>query len=100
MKPWGIDVSLIYPGGVVTEFNQHAGIHRKTKASTPKSMLLTAEQVAEAVVKMVRRPRRMLVIPWQWNVTVFMNKFIPGFVDYATINRFTIPEREDELKTK
>jgi short-subunit dehydrogenase len=100
VKPWGIDVSLIYPGGVVTEFNQHAGINRKTKTSTPKFLLLTAEQVAEAVVKLVRRPRRMLVIPWQWNVTVFMNKFIPGFVDYTTIHRFTIPEREDELNIK
>lgn len=100
VKPWGIDVSLIYPGGVMTEFNQHAGINRKTSASTPKSMLLTAEQVAEAVVKMVRRPRRMLIIPWLWSVTVFLNKFIPGFVDYTTIRRFTIPEREDELKTK
>lgn len=100
VKPWGIDVSLIYPGGVVTEFNQHAGINRKTKTSTPKFMLLTAEQVAEAVVKLVRRPRRMLVIPWLWNVTVFMNKFIPGFVDRTTINRFTIPEREDELNKK
>ena len=101
VNPWGIDVSLIYPGGVVTEFNQHAGINRKTKkATTPKFMLLTAEQVAEAVVKLVRRPRRMLVIPWQWNVTVFLNKFIPGFVDYMTIHRFTIPEREDELNLK
>jgi hypothetical protein len=31
---------------------------------------------------------------------VFMNKFLPGMVDYTTINRFTIPEREDELKKK
>lgn len=100
VKPWGIDVSLIYPGGVVTEFNQHAGIKRKTKTSTPKFMLLTAEQVAEAVVKLVRRPRRMLIVPRLWSVTVFMNKFIPGFVDYTTINRFTIPEREDELNIK
>ncbi len=100
VKPWGIDVSLVYPGGVTTEFNQHAGINRKTSASTPKFMLLTAEQVAEAVVKLVRRPRRMLIIPWLWSVTVFMNKFIPGFVDHTTINRFTIPEREDELNIK
>src|SRR5689334_16180164 len=46
VKPWGIDVSLIYPGGVVTEFTQHAGIKRKTSAKTPDFMLLTAEQVA------------------------------------------------------
>ena len=100
VKPWGIDVSLIYPGGVVTEFTQHAGIKRKTNAKTPKSMLLTAEQVANAVVKLVKRPRRMLIIPWLWSVTVFMNRFLPGLVDYTTIKRFTIPEREDELKIK
>lgn len=97
VKPWGIEVSLIYPGGVVTEFSQHAGIKRKTNASTPKFMLLTAEQVGQAVVKLVRRPRRMWIIPWLWSVTAFMNKFLPGVVDYTTITRFTIPEREDEL---
>ena len=100
VKPWGIDVSLIYPGGVVTEFTQHAGIRRRTNAKTPKSLLLTAEQVANAVVKLVKRPRRMLIIPWLWSVTVFMNRFLPGLVDYTTIKRFTIPEREDELKIK
>lgn len=100
VKPWGIDVSLIYPGGVVTEFTQHAGIKRKTNAKTPSFMLLTAEQVGLAVVKLVHRPQRMLVIPWLWNVTVFMNKLFPGLVDYTTIHRFTIPEREDELNMK
>jgi len=100
VKPWGIDVSLVYPGGVVTEFTQHAGIKRKTKATTPKFMLLTAEQVGEAVVKLVRRPRRMWIIPWLWSVTVFMNRFLPGLVDRTTIKNFTIPEREDELNQK
>lgn len=100
VKPWGIDVSVIYPGGVVTEFTQHAGIKRKTNAATPKFMLLTAEEVGRAIVKLARRPRRMWIMPWLWSVTVFMNKFIPAFVDHTTINRFTIPEREDELKAK
>ena len=98
VKPWGIDVSLIYPGGVVTEFTAHAGIKRKTNATTPKFMLLTAEQVAQAVVKLVRHPRRMWIIPWLWSVTVFMNRFFPGLVDRTTINNFTIPERAEELK--
>ncbi|MBL8100839.1 MAG: SDR family oxidoreductase [Anaerolineales bacterium] len=100
VKPWGIDVSLVYPGGVVTEFTQHAGIKRKTNAKTPNFMLLTAEQVAQAIVKLVRKPRRMWIIPWMWSFTVFMNRFLPGLVDSTTINRFTIPEREDELKAK
>jgi short-subunit dehydrogenase len=98
VKPWGIDVSLIYPGGVVTEFASHAGIKRKTKATTPKFLLLTAEQVGQAVVRLVRRPRGMLVIPWLWGVSALLNKLLPSVVDYTTITRFTIPEREEELK--
>jgi short-subunit dehydrogenase len=100
VKPWGIDVCLVYPGGVATEFTQHAGIKRKTNAKTPNFMLLTAEQVGSAVVNLVHHPRRMLIIPWLWRLTVFMNKFLPGLVDYTTIHRFTIPEREDELNAK
>jgi short-subunit dehydrogenase len=100
VKPWGIDVSLVYPGGVATEFGSHAGIKRKTNATTPRFMLLTAEQVAQAVVKLVRKPRRMWILPWMWGFTVFLNRFLPGLVDSTTINRFTIPEREDELKAK
>ncbi|GAB4399835.1 MAG: SDR family oxidoreductase [Anaerolineales bacterium] len=100
VKPWGIHVSLIYPGGVVTEFTQHAGIRRKTNAATPKFMLLTAEQVAKAVVKLVRHLRRMWIIPWLWSATVFMNRFLPGLVDQTTINNFAIPERADEFNKK
>jgi short-subunit dehydrogenase len=98
VKPWGIDVSMIYPGGVVTEFASHAGIKRKTKATTPKALLLTAEQVANAVVQLVHRPRAMWILPWPWSFTVWMNRNLNWLVDYTTIKNFTIPERADELK--
>jgi short-subunit dehydrogenase len=98
VKPWGIDVSMIYPGGVVTEFQQHAGIQRKTGAITPKAFLLTAEQVGEAVLKLVRRPRAMWILPWGWTFSVWLNRNLNWLVDYTTITRFTIPEREEELK--
>ncbi len=100
VKPWGIDVSMVYPGGVTTEFGAHAGINRKTKATTPRFMLLTADDVGRAVVSLVRRPRAMWIIPWLWSFTMWMNRNFNWFVDYTTINRFTIPEREDELKAK
>lgn len=98
VKPWGIDVSMIYPGGVTTEFGSHAGIKRKTAATTPRFLLLTAEQVGREVVNLVRNPRAMRIIPWLWTFTVWMNRNFNGFVDYTTINRFTIPERAEELK--
>ena len=100
VKPWGIDVSMIYPGGVKTEFGEHAGIKRKTKATTPKFLLLSAEDVGRAVVQLVRHPRAMQVIPWLWSLTALLNKLFPSVVDYTTINRFTIPERADELNAK
>jgi uncharacterized protein len=100
VKPWGIDVSMIYPGGVTTEFGAHAGIKRKTNATTPRFMLLTAKQVGETVVKLVRNPRPMLIIPWLWSITVWMNRNLNALVDYTTINRFTIPERKEELKAR
>lgn len=97
VKPWGIDVSMIYPGGVTTEFGQHAGIKRKTQATTPKYMLLSAEDVGRAVVQLVRRPRAMWILPWLWSIPALLNKLFPSFVDYTTIQRFTIPERAEEL---
>jgi short-subunit dehydrogenase len=100
VKPWGIDVSMIYPGGVKTEFGEHAGIKRKTQATTPKFLLLSADDVGRAVVQLVRRPRPMWIIPWLWSLTALLNKLFPSFVDYTTINRFTIPERADELNAR
>lgn len=98
VKPWGIEVSMIYPGGVVSEFASHAGIQRKTKVTTPKVLLLTADQVGEIVIELVRKPRAMRIIPWVLWFTVWMNRSFNWLVDRTTINRFTIPEREDDLR--
>ncbi|MCC7359340.1 MAG: SDR family oxidoreductase [Anaerolineales bacterium] len=96
--PWGIRVSAIYPGGVPTEFAGHAGIKRKTRTTTPAWMRLTAEQVGEAVVGLVRRPRAELVIPWPFRFSAWVNQLWPGLVDWVTVRRFTLPERREELK--
>jgi short-subunit dehydrogenase len=97
VKPWGIHVSMIYPGGVRTEFARQAGLKRKTQAATPKFLLLGAEDVGRAVVQLVRRPRAMWIIPWLWRLPFLLNKLLPSLVDYTTINKFTIPERAEEL---
>ena len=98
VKPWGIDVSILYPGGVKTEFGKDAGFERKTKATTPGFLLLTAEEVGRAIVGLARRPRPMLIIPWLWRLPALLNMLFPSIVDYTTIHRFTVPERAEELK--
>jgi len=97
VKPWGIDVSMIYPAGVKTEFQSHAGIKRKTGITTPKALSLSAEGIGHAVVQLTHNPRPMKIVPWALMISVWMNRNFNGFIDWLNINRFTIPEREDEL---
>ena len=100
VKPWGIDVSLLYPGGVATEFNQHTGFKRKTQAATPRILSQTADEIGGAVVELVRHPRAMWLIPRLWIFPALLNKLFPTIVDYTTIKKFTIPERAEELKAR
>ena len=97
--PWGIRVSVVYPTGVVTEFSSHAGIQRKTKWSTPKSLVLTADQVAEAVARLAQGNRsREVLMPGVNFFVKHINQLLPWVVDWTTVRNFTIPEREDELR--
>lgn len=90
---YGIHVSVIYPGGVSTEFTEHAGIKRKTGKTTPASLRLEAGEVAREVYKMVRRPRRGVIIPWQMHLAVWFNLFFPGLSDWIIERSFTRLER-------
>ena len=98
VSPWGIRVSVVFPGGVATEFGSHAGIRRKTQTTTPGWLRLTPDDVARGVVGLVRRPRSTLVMPWLFRLSALANDWLPGLVDWATVNQFTIPERIDELE--
>jgi short-subunit dehydrogenase len=90
---FGIRVSVIYPGGVRTEFAEHAGIQRKTRKTTPVSLRLEPEEVARAVLSVVRRPRRGVIIPWPMRFAVWFNLLFPGIGDWIVERRFTRPER-------
>jgi short-subunit dehydrogenase len=90
---WGIKVSVIYPGSVVTEFKAHAGISRKTGITTPAVLRLNTDQVARAVLSLARRPRPSLVLPGYMRLAVWANLLFPGLVDRIIEARFTRPER-------
>lgn len=90
---FGIHVSGIYPGGVVTEFTEKAGIHRKTGVSTPPWLVLSAEDVAQSVWWLAHHPRRTLVVPWPLRLAVAANRWLPGLVDWVIERRFVAKER-------
>lgn len=93
----GVIVSGIYPGGARTEFSQVAGIKRTTRITTPAFMVLSSEEVANEVWRLVQRPRRTRIIPWLLNLAAWGNLLIPGVYDKVIENRFVKPERGDSL---
>jgi short-subunit dehydrogenase len=88
-----IHVSAIYAGGVATEFSQHTGAQRKTGITTPGVLLLSPEQVAEQVWRLVKRPRRAVIVPGVMRLGVWLNALLPGILDQIIERRFTRIER-------
>jgi short-subunit dehydrogenase len=91
---YGIHVTGVYPGGVRTEFKEHTGTDRKTGRTTPASLRLEPEEVAQAILKVVKHPRRTVILPWQMRFVVWANSHFPGIVDWIIENRFTRLERD------
>ncbi len=100
VAPWGIRVSVVCPGGVATEFGSQAHIRRKTRVTTPAWLQLKPEDVAREIVGLARRPRASLVMPWPFRLAAYINMVAPWLVDWATVWRFTIPERSEQLKAR
>lgn len=87
--PFGVKVSLIYPGGAKTEFQQHIGENEaKKKFTTPKWMLLSVEDVARSVVGLAKRPRNHLVTPWLMVFSKFLNSHFNGLSDRTQARLF------------
>jgi short-subunit dehydrogenase len=91
---FGIHVSGIYPGAVDTDFATNSRLKRKTGITTPSAMRLSSEVVARAVLGLVKRPRRMLVMPWYMHLAVWINSLIPWSVDWIVEKRFVSRERD------
>lgn len=90
---FGIKVSVVYPGGVSSDFASHTGMQRKSHLSTPRRLVLTTQQVAQALRGLVRRPRRSLVLPWVYRLVVLFSELFPGLNDWIQEQIFTRPER-------
>lgn len=84
LKPRGVEVCTIYPGGVAgTEF----GKTKRTRISvtTPGWLRLTAEQVAAEIVQLAARPRPRRILPRFFSPVVAINALVPSVVDAVTM---------------
>ncbi len=84
---FGVHVSGFYPGPVATEFGEHIGSKRKAKM--PDWMVLTSEQTAEMIYRMVTRPRRSLTVPWWFLPILWFNSHFPALSDWVQTRFYT-----------
>ena len=96
---WGIQVSVLYPGSVATEFGSGADLERRTKMKMPEGLVLSSEAVARSVLSVVKRPRSSVVLPWVMRLPIWISRLAPWVVDLVTMSWAKI-ERAEELKTR
>lgn len=93
VRVFGIHVSGIYPGAVSTDLGEESRHRRATGVRTPDFLVLRPEQVAAGVLRVIRRPRRTLIMPWFFRLAVWIERLAPGLVDRVVEARFVRPER-------
>jgi len=98
VRPWGIRVSVVYPGGVKTEFGRAAGAKEARRPRTPAWLRLTPHGVGEAVAKLALRPRRSLVLPPLMLPLLWANAVLPGLIDRAAAEILVRRPRAAELR--
>jgi len=83
VKHLGIDVSSIYPGPAETEFGSHTGKNSvKGEVHSPDWMEMSAEYVAEKVVRLAKRPRRTMILPWWFAIVIWLDNHFPAISDF------------------
>lgn len=85
LAPYGIHVSGLYPGPVITEFGQHAGEQPLLESSAGTKLrrgALSSAYVAARVVALVRRPRRALILPGYYRIVLWLDWLAPGLIDW------------------
>jgi NADP-dependent 3-hydroxy acid dehydrogenase YdfG len=79
---YGVRVSVVYPGSVQTEFGTHVGASAaKRRFKTPSWLILSAEDVAGAVVHLAQHPRHEVLLPWWMSITRFLNSHFTAVSD-------------------
>ena len=89
-RPFGIEVSGIYPGPAVTEFGQHTGDHPMRKSALRRYFrAMTSAEVAERVVELAKHPRRAVIMPWYYRIAIWADWHMPWLVDWITMSALT-----------
>jgi short-subunit dehydrogenase len=84
LKSRGIGVSLVSPGFIRTEMT--AGVRLPMPGP---------EIVAEVIARLIRRPRRKVVVPGWYRLLIWLERLLPASLSDSLIRRMTMDRRSD-----
>ncbi|MGH7855515.1 MAG: SDR family oxidoreductase [Candidatus Binatia bacterium] len=94
LKPLGIDVSIVCPGPVQTEFNRD---FRDSEPKAASNLIVSAEAVAQAVIKVVENKHFEVVLPRWLALVSSLRRHLPNVFRALAQRRFrrhvTLPEK-------
>jgi NADP-dependent 3-hydroxy acid dehydrogenase YdfG len=95
VAPFGIHVSGIYPGPAETEFGLHTGDHPMRGSRLRKYFrAMTSEYVAQHVIRLAKKPRRVVIIPWYYRIPIFGERHMPWLIDWIVVNWLSKPKHK------
>jgi short-subunit dehydrogenase len=84
LLPLGIKVSVVCPGPAKSEFGLHTGAQPSSLQTSLKRFFpsMTAEAVAERVLRVAKHPRRYTIFPWYYPAAIWIDFVAPWLVDF------------------
>lgn len=98
----GVHVLTACPGFTASNIRNTALLgDGNQQGTTPRDegKMMTSEEVAERIFQAVRKRKRSLTLTFQGKLTVFLNKWIPGFID-KQVYKVMSKEKDSPLNSK
>jgi short-subunit dehydrogenase len=80
----GVRVSAFCPGFIPTEISPILQAHAEGKPAPYVPGLMPVSYAADQLARLIRRPRRMLIIPRSWTALVWLANLCPWLVDWVS----------------
>lgn len=96
----GVHVMVVAPGFTASNIRNNAlTAHGQAQGESPRDegKMMTAEEVSEEILKATLKRKRDLVLTTQGKLAVFLNKWIPGYMD-GLVYREMAREKDSPLK--
>jgi short-subunit dehydrogenase len=95
-----VNVMIAAPGFTASNIRNTALVKDgSSQGETPRDegKMMSAEEVAQRLLKAILKRKRSLVLTRQGKLTVFLNKWLPGWMDHMVYNTMA-KEKDSPLK--